>query len=143
MKEESIVRLFRAHPNRSYSFGDLLHILKIDKSAHRQFQKLLRKLVSDGAISTYRHKYCLPREWDKLEGVVSKHRKGFAFVSSGVPGEEDVFLNQREARALMDGDRVLIITREGRRGKREGSVFRILERGKKRIVGTFGRFEKH
>lgn len=143
MKKESIIRLFRGHPNRSYSFEDLVRTFKIPSGNHRQFRTLMRKLLGDGEVSMHKHKYCLFRAEDRVEGIVSKHRRGFAFVIPGDPTQEDVFLNQGEARALMDGDRVQVIAREGLRGKKEGVVFKILERGQKRVVGTLKKFERH
>ena len=143
MKAESILSLFRTNPNKSYSLEELRRVLKIDKSNHRQFMKLLRNMVRDGALVTNKHKYCPPREADKMEGVVSKHKRGFAFVISEDPEEEDVFLNKGEARPLMDGDRVLVVVRDGWKGKQEGIVLKILERGKNKIVGTLKKIERH
>lgn len=74
---------------------------------------------------------------DLVRGRVQGHRDGFGFL---IPdhGGGDVFLNPRQMRALMHGDRAVVqVTGTDRRGRREGRVADVLERVNTRIVGRF------
>lgn len=72
---------------------------------------------------------------DLVRGRVQGHRDGFGFL---IPDEggEDVFLNPRQMRELMHGDRAVVqVTGTDRRGRREGRVADVLERANNRVVG--------
>lgn len=96
----------------------------------------LRAMERDGQILFNRKKqYCLASKMDLISGRVIGHPNGFGFL---VPdkGGDDLYLSEREMRRLMHGDRVVV--RElglDRRGRREGALVEILERGIHQVVG--------
>lgn len=143
MKDEQILKLLRSSPKRAFSFEELLAALKIDKNNHRNLRKTLRRLIRAGQIADFKNKFRLSQVTDQIEGIVSKHARGFAFVTQSNRNKEDVFLNRREARTLMDGDKVLVVEREGKGDKKQGTLIKILERGSKKIVGTFSVIDRH
>lgn len=70
-----------------------------------------------------------------IAGVVQAHRDGFGFL---IPDEggQDIFLPARQMRSLMNGDRVLVsISGKDFKGRPEGSVAEVLERGSRTVVG--------
>ena len=70
-----------------------------------------------------------------MEGVVSTHRSGFAFVR--VEGQqESVFLPPRAAIGLASGDRVRISVSKDHSGRFSGEVQQILARGVVAFLGT-------
>ena len=72
-----------------------------------------------------------------VKGRVSGHPEGFGFVITP-PGDSDIFLSSRQMRRVMDGDIVIVrIAGEDRRGRKEGSLVEIVERGSTRLVGRF------
>jgi len=88
-------------------------------------------------IENRRHEYCLTQKLELFPGRVSGHRDGFGFV---IPddGSPDIYLSAREMRAVFDGDRVAVkIVGSDRRGKPEGKVVEVLERGAREIAGQF------
>ncbi len=88
-------------------------------------------------IENRRNEYCLTEKLELIAGRVSAHRDGFGFV---IPddGSDDIYLSAREMRALIDGDRVAVkIAGTDRRGKPEGRLVEILERGTRQIAGQF------
>jgi ribonuclease R len=88
-------------------------------------------------IENRRNEYCLTEKLELVAGRVSGHRDGFGFV---IPddGSDDIYLSAREMRALIDGDRVAVkVVGADRRGKPEGRVAEILERGTMQIAGQF------
>ncbi len=104
-----------------------------DKTAlHRR----LRAMERDGQILfNRRRQYCLASKMDLITGRVIGHPSGFGFL---VPdkGGDDLFLSSREMQSLMHSDKAVVreVGRD-RRGRREGIVVEILERGIQHVVG--------
>jgi ribonuclease R len=98
----------------------------------------LYKMVRAGqVIENRRGEFCLTAKLDLLTGVVRGHRDGFGFVIRD-DGGDDVYLSAREMRAIFDGDRVAIrIIGKDRRGKPEGELVEVLERGVHQVAGQF------
>jgi len=105
---------------------------------HGQLQDTLRKMVTSGQIIENRkHEYCLIERLNLIAGTVSGHRDGFGFVSRD-DGGDDIYLSAREMRSLFDGDRVAVKIRgEDRRGRPEGKLVEVLERGIQNVAGQF------
>ncbi len=81
-----------------------------------------------------------PRSGITVDGKVIAHRDGYGFVQpdNAAPGDKsgDVFLAPRQMNSLMNGDRVRVrITGTDARGRREGSLVDVLERGTSQVVG--------
>ena len=98
----------------------------------------LQKMVRAGQIiENRRGEFCLTEKLELLTGTVSGHSDGFGFVRRD-DGDEDVYLSAREMRSLIDGDRVAIkIAGKDRRGRLEGRVVEVLERGLTEVAGQF------
>jgi ribonuclease R len=96
----------------------------------------LRAMERDGQILfNRRRQYCLASKIDLISGRVIAHPNGFGFL---VPdkGGDDLFLSAAEMKTLMHGDRAVV--REiglDRRGRREGVLVEVLERGVHCVVG--------
>jgi ribonuclease R len=95
-------------------------------------------MVRAGQIMENRRgEFCLMAKLDLVTGVISGHRDGFGFVIRD-DGGDDVYLSAREMRPLFDGDRVAVkIVGADRRGKPEGNLVEILERGTLEVAGQF------
>jgi ribonuclease R len=99
-----------------------------------QLQKMLR---AGQIIENRRGEYCLISKIELLTGTVMGHRDGFGFVSRD-DGQDDVYLSAREMRAVIDGDRIAYkVVSKDRRGRAEGRVVDVLERGTGEIAGQF------
>ena len=98
----------------------------------------LRNMVRAGQIiENRRGEFCLIERLNLVTGTVSGHRDGFGFVARD-DSEDDVYLSAREMRALFDGDRVAIkVVGEDRRGRPEGKLVEVLDRGVREIAGQF------
>jgi ribonuclease R len=98
----------------------------------------LNKMVRAGQIiENRRGEYCLAKKLELIAGTVSGHADGFGFVSRD-DGEQDVYLSAREMRSVIDGDRVAIkIVGTDRRGRPEGQIVEVLERGIRETAGQF------
>ena len=99
----------------------------------------LNAMVRAGqVIENRRGVYCLTAKIDLVTGTVTGHRDGFGFVVRDDGDEDDVYLSAREMRSVIDGDRVAVsVIGVDRRGKPEGKLVDVLERGTREIVGQF------
>ncbi|MGB5352884.1 MAG: ribonuclease R [Woeseia sp.] len=98
----------------------------------------LNKMARAGQIiENRRGEYCLTEKLQLVAGTVIGHADGFGFLRRD-DGEGDVYLSAREMRALFDGDRVVIkVTGTDHRGRAEGRVVEVLERGFTEVAGQF------
>lgn len=100
-------------------------------------ERLYKMIQAGQIIQNRRGEYCLTEKIDLLTGVVSGHRDGFGFVILD-KGGDDVYLSAREMRSVFDGDHIALkIVGKDRRGKPEGDVVEILQRGVREIAGQF------
>ena len=101
-------------------------------------RRRLRAMQRDGQIHVDRRgAFGAAAALHLLRCRVQGHRDGYGFA---IPdGEsEDVFLSARQMRSLFDGDTVLVaIAGTDRRGRPEGKVVEILERGVAQVVGRY------
>ncbi|MEQ8205422.1 MAG: hypothetical protein RIA65_04540 [Woeseia sp.] len=100
----------------------------------------LDKMVRAGQIiENRRGEYCLTEKLQLVAGTVIGHADGFGFMRRD-DGAEDVYLSAREMQRLFDGDRAVVkITGKDRRGREEGRVVEVLERGFRETAGQFVR----
>lgn len=99
-------------------------------------RRRLRAMERDGQILCNRVGSYLPvNQADLIRGRVIGHPDGFGFL---VPDDhsDDLFLSPRQMRGVLHGDRVLgRVVGVDHRGRREGGVIEILERGSEQLVG--------
>jgi ribonuclease R len=100
--------------------------------------KLYAMVRAGQILENRRGEYCLTAKLDLVTGTVSGHRDGFGFVVRDDREQDDVYLSAREMRSLFDGDRVAIrIVGMDRRGRSEGELVDILDRGTRQVAGQF------
>jgi ribonuclease R len=101
-------------------------------------EKLNTMVRAGQIIENRRGEYCLTAKLDLVTGTVSGHRDGFGFVVRDDGESEDVYLSAREMRPLFDGDRVAVrVKGMDRRGRAEGQLVDVLERGTQQVAGQF------
>ncbi|OZB51187.1 MAG: ribonuclease R [Stenotrophomonas sp. 14-69-23] len=100
--------------------------------------KRLGAMVRDGQLVQNRRGGFAPvLVTNLIPGVVIANPEGFGFLRPD-EGGDDLFLPPYEMRRVMHGDRALAnVTGIDRRGRREGSIARVLERGVNRLIGNF------
>ncbi|MFT4825515.1 MAG: ribonuclease R [Halioglobus sp.] len=101
-------------------------------------RKRLRAMERDGQLMINRRDaYGLVDKMNLLHCRIQGHRDGYGFavpLSSG----EDVYLSARQMQFVFDGDEVLVaVTGLDRRGRQEGKVVEVLNRGSRTLVGRY------
>ncbi len=101
-------------------------------------KRRLRAMERDGQLLFNRRKQYIPvKRTDLISGRVMGHADGFGFL---IPddGSDDLFLHAKQMRRVLHGDRILASVRSiDRKGRREGNVIEVLERGTEQVVGRF------
>jgi len=98
----------------------------------------LAKMVRAGQIlENRRNEYCLLEKLELITGLVKGHQDGFGFLVRDDEGE-DMYLSAREMRAIVHGDRIAVRSVGlDRRGREQGQLVEVLERGTREIAGQF------
>lgn len=98
----------------------------------------LRAMQRDGQLLVDRRgAFGVVDEMHLLRCRVQGHRDGYGFAMP-VAGGDDVYLSARQMRTVFDGDTVLVtVTGIDRRGRSEGKVVEVLERGVTQVVGRY------
>ncbi|MBA6411588.1 ribonuclease R [Parahaliea sp. F7430] len=101
-------------------------------------RKRLRAMERDGQLMLNRRgDYGLVDKLNLLHCRVQGHRDGYGFAIPLADGE-DVYLSARQMQFVFDGDEVLVlITGLDRRGRAEGKVVEVLNRGNRSVVGRY------
>jgi ribonuclease R len=118
-------------------FEGLSGQLAVAAKQKRSLEVLLDEMCRAGSILRNRRgEYCLRDRLGLLVGTVSGHRDGHGFVYAEDRTQPPVFLTPRQMQQVMHGDRVAVrIVGEDRRGRPEGTIVDVIERGTRDIVG--------
>lgn len=125
------------HSNFPWTFQQIMKELRIPKSYTKKVQKALDILLSQNLIHIKEDGIYPTDQSDVhpvVEGKVSLHPRGFAFVS--VEGEErDIFIPKPYTNSAVDKDlvEVVIDNKTSSKGP-EGKIVRILERARSKMV---------
>jgi len=135
--KESILNFLKTKANRPVSLKEIARVLGIHKKETRPLKRIINSLVSSGDIfKTRSNLYGVAEKMSLVTGFFEAHRDGYGFVLPDKIGERDFFLPPRKTSGAMSGDRVVVRVESA--AKREGRIIRILQRGRKKIVGTLG-----
>ena len=118
------------------SFDELCEALDVAEHEVELFERRIRAMERDGQVLRNRRgTFILPDKADLIRGRVQGHADGFGFVVRD-DKQPDLFLGPKEMREVLHGDRVIArIIGQDRRGRPEGKIVEILERGNSRVVG--------
>ncbi|RUL47220.1 ribonuclease R [Lysinibacillus antri] len=110
-----------------------------DADEFKELVKTLVRMEDQGFVVRSRsNRYGLPERMNLLRGKFIGHPKGFGFVTPEEQGMDDIFIPPHEINGALNGDIVLIrVLKESSGDRREGTVIKVIERGKSTFVGTY------
>ncbi|MCB9529827.1 MAG: ribonuclease R [Myxococcales bacterium] len=115
---------------------DLMQRLGLDRADRAEVRDALRALVERGALARYHgRRYGRPIEAELAVGTLTLNPRGFGFVARE-DGGEDLYVDGRNLGGATHRDRVRVEVQPGRRGKTEGVVVEVLDRGTHTFVAT-------
>lgn len=134
----AVVEHLRQRAGKPLKAKELARALDVASDDYPEFKELLRRLEDEGAIYRVKHqRYAAPGKINLVVGRLQTIRSGAGFV---VPeqGKDDLFIPPDGLGSAVDGDKVVARIERRRRGERpQGSVIKVLERGRRRIVGPY------
>ena len=133
-----ILGIFSGSPNKTYNYRQLSKLLNISDSPKR---KLIAQLLDEMAVSghlneVYPGKFKLKSRGGYVTGKVDMNANGSAFVFTDELTEK-IYISERNLNHALQGDTVKVyLYAKHKRRRLEGEVVEVLERAKKRFVGT-------
>lgn len=123
-----------------FTFQEILQLMDWGNKKRKLYRQVVDAWEEQGEIYRLRNgRYTLPEKTGLLKGEISISTGSFGFLD--IPGEDSVFIPRPHLNTAMDGDTVLVrILKEniGNNGKkREGEVYKVVNRNKDIIVGIF------
>ena len=142
LNHDQLLKLIREKVSHPATPKELEQRLKIPREQRPTFKRLLKDLVSRGALlETRGNRFGLADMMDVVVGRIVTHPRGFGFVAPDGPIEGlkgDLYISGNNLNQAMHGDRVVArLERMGTDGRAEGRILRILQRGSQTIVGRF------
>ncbi len=135
---EIITAMQRA--GRPLLLRELYHLLHVPSHERKAVRSLVKQLTRAGRLVHLRgRRYGLPEQMQLVTGRLRMHPDGYGFVEPEDEKSPVVYVPPSRLNGALDGD--LVVARVERQGKRkkEGSIIRILERKRKKIIGIFYR----
>ena len=143
--KRQILGHLRNNGKKAFRPKELSQRLQIkDNQRYKLFRSVLDELDEAGLVEKVkggRYQHRSKEELHGAEGVLQMHPQGYGFVA--IEGQSsDVFIPATRMKTALDGDRVRVSLAAPVRGQRsdrhrEAEILEVLERGRKRTVGTF------
>jgi ribonuclease R len=140
---KQLIELIRTRTGKPMMVRELMRLLRLKTEDRHDLKHALNELVLSGDIvKTRGNRYGLPEKMDLETGKFQAHPAGYGFVIPEKKGRSDIYISARSRLDAMDGDTVVVRVTPpaGKKkitGKREGTVIRILDRARTKIVGTY------
>jgi ribonuclease R len=144
--ESQILDRLREKAHRVLSFAQLASIFGVGDAESEAFRARLDAMEGRGSLARVRgEKYSHIEYSGFVSGKISIRAEGFGFVLSPHPKGEDLYVPRGGLGGALDGD--LVLAREVQQPKKKGprrfddrisgTVVKILERARDRVVGQF------
>ncbi|WP_022854392.1 ribonuclease R [Thermodesulfatator atlanticus] len=123
---------------------ELYHLLNVPTSDRKEFRTLMKRLTKAGKVVHIKGKrYGLPEQMQLVTGKLKIHPDGYGLLEPEEPKKPVIYVPPSRLKGAINGDKVVVRIETPQKRKRpEGTVIRILERGKKYIVGIFFRTKR-
>lgn len=136
MTSARILALLGKHPE-GLDLDRVQSELGVKRRDRAKLVEAVRALETRGAVKLSRGRYRLAAGSGLVRGRFVTARPGFGFVAPD-GGGEDIFVPARHAQGAMPGDEVVVLVEaEGRFGKPEGRVERVVRKGRKTVLGVY------
>jgi ribonuclease R len=148
--KDQIVRLLNQKDYVPANVPELLRLLRLPPHRQQVLQGALRELEQTGRIARIKgNRYIQPLEADLIPGRIRMNRQGKGFLQPDDAGLKEIAIPEGATGTALHEDRVLVRRDVRPKGLRSGAiepdtgtVVRILERRRTRMVGTLQRGRK-
>ena len=135
---DKILDFFARKPRERLSPPEILRLAGFARDELQLVVAALRELCRDGElVRLKKNHYALPDRQHLVKGRVHAHPDGYGFLIPENRDIDDLYLNRREMRRVMHGDEIMVRVDRKARGGAETHIVQVLERGQKRLLGTY------
>ena len=135
---DKILGLFARRPRERLTPAEILRRAGFVRDELPLVIEALRRLCRDGQlVRLKKNHYALPDRDHLVKGRVHAHPDGYGFLIPENRDLQDLYLNRREMRRVLHGDQVIVRIDRKPRGSTENHIVQVLERGQKRLLGTY------
>jgi ribonuclease R len=136
MPATRILILLKKH-SEGLDLDAILHELGLKRRDRAKLEEEMRKLHAQGDVRLFRGRYRLAGKTGVVRGRLVTARPGFGFVTPE-GGGADIFIPARHAHGALPGDEVTVVVHEqGKFGKPEGRIERILKKKQAGLLGVY------
>ncbi|HEV2328159.1 MAG TPA: ribonuclease R [Verrucomicrobiae bacterium] len=134
--ENQILEHLRRGDYIAANVPELLDQLGLPRNRQQELQRVLRALEQAGRIARIKgNRYILPAEADLIPGRIRINRAGKGFLQPDDSTVNEIVIPESATHTALDQDRVLV-RRDRPESRNTGTVIRVLERHRTKIVGT-------
>jgi ribonuclease R len=139
---QKILALFARNRRTRLTPAEILRRAGFGRDDLQLVVEALKELAREGQIVRLKkNHYALPEGQNLVTGRIHAHPDGYGFLIPEDRGTEDLYLNRREMRRVMHGDRVMVRVDRNQRGRVEAHIVQVVERAQKKLLGTYDEFD--
>jgi ribonuclease R len=141
--QQKILGLFANNPRARLTPNEIHRRAGFTGDGLQQVVDSLRELCRQGRlVRLKKNHHALPDRQNLVTGRIHAHPDGYGFLIPDDKDAEDLYINRREMRRVMHGDRVMARNERKPRGGSEAHIVQVLERAQKRLVGTYNEIDR-
>jgi ribonuclease R len=141
--QAKILRLFTNNPRARLTPVEIHRRAGFAGDELQEVIDALRELCRQGRlVRLKKNHHALPDRQNLATGRIHAHPDGYGFLILDDKDAEDLYINRREMRRVMHGDRVMVRVERKSRGGSEAHIVQVLERAQKRVVGTYNEIDR-
>jgi ribonuclease R len=141
--QQKILGLFANNPRARLTPIEIHRRADLPGDDLQQVIDALRELCRQGRlVRLKKNHHALPDRQNLVTGRIHAHPDGYGFLIPDDKAADDLYINRREMRRLMHGDRVMARNEQKPRGGSEAHIVQVLERAQKRLVGTYNEIDR-
>jgi len=139
---QKILALFARNRRTRLTPAEILRRAGFGRDDLQLVVEALKELAREGQIVRLKkNHYALPEGQNLVTGRIHAHPDGYGFLIPEDRRTEDLYLNRREMRRVMHGDRVMVRVDRNQRGRVEAHIVQVVERAQKKLLGTYDEFD--
>jgi len=133
-----LLALFRRKRVQGLSFTRLSRELGFRAKDKHRLKKILQQLEREKVLIRLKRRYFLNPRVRLVKGRFTTSGKGYGFLIQAEKAGADVFIPERFAQGVVEGDVVEAIAWvKGPRGRAEGKILGIVQRKRSRLIGEY------
>ena len=141
--QQRILGLFANHPRARLTPVEIQRRAGFPGDDLQQVIDSLRELCRQGRlVRLKKNHHALPDRQNLVTGRIHAHPDGYGFLILDDKDADDLYINRREMRRVMHGDRVMVRVERKARGGSEAHIVQVLERAQTRLVGTYNEIDR-